>query len=427
MSCGEHVRLLTNSISGCGRLSTHIPLADTPVQCKLAVWHASDALLLFLLVSWTLSKRMMPLSLTHGPLSLSNVSISPPNNRSTQHRDEAMRPPMLRGLLLVVLAATTTHTSAVLFPSTRRAAFLPTTAVAGLATTPRRASTGPHSSFSSSTSSVNRRNPARTAAFLHMSTSSSSSSSSSSVPSLLLKMKGGKTPLVTPPPASPSPERRQRTRRLLALASASIALALITCTTSIPQALAVAVDKGEHLHLGQRLANAVRAKTGWPDWVILMVISALPVVELRGGVPVGLWMGIPPAQTFALACVGNFVPVPFILMLLKNVPWLMEKVTPVLEKKLKDTTGARMNWQALAVFVGVPLPGTGAWTGAAIAALFKLSYAESLFGVVVGIVSAAAIMTALVLAGLWGAVAVGGGLLVSLVVQQLSKRGKDQK
>lgn len=341
-----------------------------------------------------------------------------------------MRQPLLRGpLLLIALAATTTYTSAaVLFPSTRHAAFFPTTAVAGLAaTTPLRASTGPYSSYSSSTSIVNRRNPARTAAFLHMSTSSSSSSSSSSVPLLFLKTKGGKTPPMTSPPVSPSPERRQRTRRLLALASAGVALALITCTTSIPQALAAAVEKGEHLHLGQRLANAVRVKTGWPDWVILMVISALPVVELRGGVPVGLWMGIPPAQTFALACVGNFVPVPFILMLLKNVPWLMEKVTPVLEKKLKDMTGARMNWQALAVFVGVPLPGTGAWTGAAIAALFKLSYAESLFGVVVGIVSAAAIMTALVLAGLWGAVAVGGGLLVSLVVQQLSKRGKDQK
>jgi len=57
-----------------------------------------------------------------------------------------------------------------------------------------------------------------------------------------------------------------------------------------------------------------------------MVISALPIVELRGGVPVGLWMGLPPAQTFTLACLGNFVPVPFILLALKNVPWLMEKV-----------------------------------------------------------------------------------------------------
>ena len=134
-------------------------------------------------------------------------------------------------------------------------------------------------------------------------------------------------------------------------------------------------------------------------------------------------------------------------------PSLILKVTPVLERKLKDATGTKMNWQALvsvsacvptnlptnlptylpthsirspspphppthstptfskspptvphslqlqAVFVGVPLPGTGAWTGAAIAALFKLSYAESVLGVVAGILSAGAIMTAVVLAG----------------------------
>ena len=218
------------------------------------------------------------------------------------------------------------------------------------------------------------------------------------------------------------------------------------------------------------------------------VISALPVVELRGGVPVGLWMGIPPLQTFALACVGNFLPVPFILLALNNIPWLMnkvggwgkwlthppthptllvhsymsrlptyspthlsllqnKKVTPVLEKKLKDATGSKMNWQvrvshptsfihlfrpsthllqhtkqALAVFVGVPLPGTGAWTGAAIGALFKLTYAESILGVVAGIVSAGAIMTALVLSGLKGALCVGAGLLVSLLVREWGKR-----
>ena len=52
------------------------------------------------------------------------------------------------------------------------------------------------------------------------------------------------------------------------------------------------------------------SKTGWPDWLILMVISALPIVELRGGVPVGLWMGLPPAQTFALACLGTSSPCP---------------------------------------------------------------------------------------------------------------------
>lgn len=75
-----------------------------------------------------------------------------------------------------------------------------------------------------------------------------------------------------------------------------------------------------------------------------MVISALPVVELRGGVPVGLWMGLPPAQTFALACVGNFVPVPLILLALKNVPWLMEKVRVVTRGANRRRSGGSIHF-----------------------------------------------------------------------------------
>jgi uncharacterized membrane protein len=78
-----------------------------------------------------------------------------------------------------------------------------------------------------------------------------------------------------------------------------------------------------------------------------MVISALPVVELRGGVPVGLWMGLPPLQTAVLACIGNFLPVPIILTVLNSSAWLREKVKPRLEKKLTEVTGAKLNWQSL--------------------------------------------------------------------------------
>ncbi|TFJ85278.1 hypothetical protein NSK_003701 [Nannochloropsis salina CCMP1776] len=244
----------------------------------------------------------------------------------------------------------------------------------------------------------------------------------STIPSLFKISGGGNT---SRPPASSTTSilpSTPRTRSVVAWACALATLLFITSATSVPRALAAAVEHGEHLHLGQRVAKTIGTRTGWPNWVTLMVISALPVVELRGGVPVGLWMGIPAAQTFLLACLGNLIPVPLILLVLRNTPWLMEKVTPVLEKKLKDTTGAKMNWQALAIFVGVPLPGTGAWTGAAIAALFKLSYAESFLGIVVGILSAAAIMTALVKAGMWGAIAVGGGLAVFFAAQQLGER-----
>lgn len=127
------------------------------------------------------------------------------------------------------------------------------------------------------------------------------------------------------------------------------------------------------------------------------------------------------------------------------------QVTPTLERKLKDATGTKMNWQALvrhsfrlahpthappryiplkphpfqthqAIFVGVPLPGTGAWTGAALAALFKLSYAESFLGVVAGILSAGAIMTAVVLAGACvGSVMVEGGWFDGVWVRRVRR------
>ena len=78
-----------------------------------------------------------------------------------------------------------------------------------------------------------------------------------------------------------------------------------------------------------------------------MTVSALPIVELRGGVPVGIWMGMPPFTTMALACIGNFIPVPFIMLALNKLEWLIKRVQPVVEKKMKDVTGTTLNWQYL--------------------------------------------------------------------------------
>jgi len=129
-----------------------------------------------------------------------------------------------------------------------------------------------------------------------------------------------------------------------------VGLAVVLAQVSsvlVANAAAAATVSGEHLHLGQKIANAIRHQTGWPDWVILLTVSALPIVELRGGVPVGIWMGIPPLTTMALACIGNFIPVPFIILALNKLDWLIKKVRPVVEKKMKDVTGTTLNWQYL--------------------------------------------------------------------------------
>lgn len=78
-----------------------------------------------------------------------------------------------------------------------------------------------------------------------------------------------------------------------------------------------------------------RRKTGWPDWVILGSISALPIVELRGGIPVGVWLGLSPLTTFGLAVVGNMIPVPLLLLLVGKalkIPFLAKLLSSVQKK-----------------------------------------------------------------------------------------------
>ena len=73
----------------------------------------------------------------------------------------------------------------------------------------------------------------------------------------------------------------------------------------------------EHLHVGQKIANYFRS-FGLPDLVVLALISALPVVELRGAVPVGVWMGLPITTVLPVCVFGNMIPIVPILLLLRN-------------------------------------------------------------------------------------------------------------
>eukprot|EP00913_Durusdinium_trenchii_P013070 g12270.t1 len=114
------------------------------------------------------------------------------------------------------------------------------------------------------------------------------------------------------------------------------------------KAAAVATGVGKP-HLGVQLAMKMKASFAIPDWAILMLLSALPLVELRGGVPVGLWMGI------------------------------KKLLSPLLKRAAQKTEpiGAHDRWVGVAAFVGVPLPGTGAWTGAMVAYLLGMDLPEA--------------------------------------------------
>lgn len=169
-------------------------------------------------------------------------------------------------------------------------------------------------------------------------------------------------------------------------------------------ALAASAATGEHLHLGQKVALFFK-KSGLPDWAVLALISATPAIELRGGVPVGAWMGLGPATTFAICVLGNMAPIAPMLLALRS-SFFKKLAAPLLaraEKKLAGLPTGQSRTLALALFVGVPAPGTGAWTGAIIAYLLDMPFGTAMASILAGVVLAGGIMTVLTLAGKAGA------------------------
>ncbi len=133
-------------------------------------------------------------------------------------------------------------------------------------------------------------------------------------------------------------------------------------------------------------------------WVFF--ISMLPIIELRGAVPIGVGMGLPFIPVYLVAALGNMLPVPVILLLVKPVLQFMAKfkiftklVNFVMEKG--HAAGAKFGnakYWALYTFVAIPLPGTGAWTGSLAAALLDLDKGKSFLAVLGGVLTAGIIM-----------------------------------
>jgi len=133
-------------------------------------------------------------------------------------------------------------------------------------------------------------------------------------------------------------------------------------------------------------------------------ISMLPVVELRAGLPWGIALGLDYELALTAAILGNMLPVPFIIiyirkifiMLREHMPKMDNYITKLENKAhLKGETVKKYGPIALLIFVGIPLPGTGAWTGALIAALLDLRLKSAVPSILLGVLLAAAIMTCL--------------------------------
>ena len=131
-------------------------------------------------------------------------------------------------------------------------------------------------------------------------------------------------------------------------------------------------------------------------------ISMLPVVELRFGLPFGIAQGLEYPLALMAALLGNMAPVPFIIVYIKRIfAWMrmhMPRMNAVLTKledraHLKGETVEKYGHWGLLLFVAIPLPGTGAWTGALIAALLNIRTAKAVPVILIGVCIAAAIMT----------------------------------
>lgn len=133
----------------------------------------------------------------------------------------------------------------------------------------------------------------------------------------------------------------------------------------------------------------------------VFIVSMIPLIELRGSVIVGTAFGLPWLNVLLLSIVGNLIPIPFILIFgkkliawLKTLP-LLSRFTSWYERHLMDKSDTiqKFAFYGLWLFVGIPLPGTGAWSGSAIASLLEVPPKKSFPAVICGVLTAGIIMT----------------------------------
>ena len=133
----------------------------------------------------------------------------------------------------------------------------------------------------------------------------------------------------------------------------------------------------------------------------LFIISMVPLVELRGAVPLGLGLGMPWLEVLAICYVGNLLPIPFVLLFgAKILKWLeklpfLSKFSLWYQNKLvsKSAQVTKYAQWGLFLFVAIPVPGTGAWSGSVIATLLKMNRGRAFLAIAAGVITAGLIMT----------------------------------
>ncbi|XCP86914.1 small multi-drug export protein [Roseburia hominis] len=145
-------------------------------------------------------------------------------------------------------------------------------------------------------------------------------------------------------------------------------------------------------HLGGKAAKEV----------VIFIISMIPILELRGGILAAgpAFLDIPTWRAIPICLIGNLIPIPFILWLIRPIfAWLRKTrlFRPMVEKLEKKAMSKsdqieKYEFWGLVLFVGIPLPGTGAWTGALIASLLDIDWKKAFLAIVCGVLMASVIM-----------------------------------
>ncbi|HIY20815.1 MAG TPA: small multi-drug export protein [Candidatus Flavonifractor merdigallinarum] len=138
------------------------------------------------------------------------------------------------------------------------------------------------------------------------------------------------------------------------------------------------------------------------ELVFTMLVSMLPIIELRGGIPFGVALGLNPWAAFAASVVGNLLPLPFIVVYIRRIFLWMRRHMPrlnalvdKLEHKahLKGRKVTRYKYLGLMIFVAIPLPGTGGWTGALAAAFLNMPLRKAMPAMAAGVLIAGFLVT----------------------------------
>lgn len=143
--------------------------------------------------------------------------------------------------------------------------------------------------------------------------------------------------------------------------------------------------------------------------ILTMLVSMVPIIELRGGIPFGVAMGLPYHLAFPFAVVGNVLPAPFIIVYIRKIFLMMRRYLPKLnhmvdkletKAHLKGQQVSKYKYIGLWLFVAIPLPGTGAWTGSLAAAFLDMRLKKAFPAVFLGVITAGCIMLTLTHVGI---------------------------